>query len=106
MWCTLILIRSVLRPLRTLRAGAVDLAEVRLPAALRHIGQAGGAGQALEGTTIGVSSPDEIGEVARAFDQVQEEVERLAVNEAGRHQRRREMLADLAPRRPALVGRP
>src|SRR6266852_4307067 len=105
LWCTLILIRSVLRPLRTLRAGAVDLAEVRLPAALRHIGQAGGAGQALEVKTIGVSSPDEIGEVARAFDQVQEEVVRLAVNEAGRHERLDEMFVDLAHRGQALVER-
>src|SRR6266568_5127675 len=105
LWCTLILIRSVLRPLRTLRAGAVNLAEVRLPAALRRIGQAGGAGRALEVTTIGVSSPDEIGEVARAFDQVQREVVRLAVNEAGLHERLDEMFVDLAHRSQAMVER-
>jgi len=105
LWSTRILIRSVLRPLRTLHAGALDLAEVRLPAALRHIGQAGGAGQALEVKTIGVSSPDEIGEVARAFDQVQKEVVRLAVNEAGRHERLDEMFVDLAHRGQALVER-
>src|SRR5260370_14835494 len=81
------------------------MAEVRLLVALRRVGKAGGGGRALEVTTIGVWSADEIGEVARAFDQVQREVVRLAVNEAGLHERLDEMFVDLAHRSQALVER-
>ena len=42
LWSAMILIRSVLRPLYQLRAGAVELAEVWLPDALRTISRAGG----------------------------------------------------------------
>ena len=40
-----ILIRSVVRPLHQLRAGAVELTEVWLPDALRTISRAGGEGR-------------------------------------------------------------
>src|SRR6185437_9501055 len=88
LWSALILIRSVLRPLRQLRTGAVELTEVWLPEALRtislgHASQADGEGRRLAVKAVGVSALDEIGDVARAFDQVQGEVLRLADNEAG-----------------------
>jgi signal transduction histidine kinase len=105
LWCVVFLIRSVLGPLRQLRVAAVELAEVRLPDALRHIGQSGRGGRPLEVRAIGVSSPDEIGEIARAFDQVQREVVRLAVDEAGLHSRLDEMFVDLGHRGQALVER-
>src|SRR6266567_3812205 len=82
----LILIRSVLRPLRQLRTGAVELTEVWLPDALRnislgHISGTDGKGRPLAVKAVGVSALDEIGDVARAFDQVQGEVLRLAGHE-------------------------
>jgi signal transduction histidine kinase len=104
LWCAIILIRSVLRPLHTLQAGAVELAEVRLPDALRRISQAGQR-RPVDIKAVGVSSPDEIGEVARAFDQMQREVLRLAVNEAGLHERLGEMFVELAHRSHSLVER-
>src|SRR3984893_47309 len=56
LWSALILIRSVLRPLRQLRAGAVELTEVWLPDALRTISQADGEGRRPAVKTIGVSA--------------------------------------------------
>ena len=99
-----ILIRSVLRPLRKLQAGAVELAEVRLPDALRRI-TGGGGHSAGDVEAIATSSSDEIGEVARAFDQIQGEVLRLAANEAGLRGKLNEMFVDLSCRSQSLVER-
>ena len=101
----IILIRSVLRPLRTLQAGAVELAEVRLPDALRRITRGGGEGLPADVEAMATSSSDEIGEVARAFDQIQGEVLRLAANEAGLRGKLNEMFVDLSCRSQSLVER-
>jgi signal transduction histidine kinase len=104
----LILIRSVLRPLRQLRTGAVELTEVWLPDALRdislgHISRTDGKGRPLAVKAVGVSALDEIGDVARAFDQVQGEVLRLADNEAGLRGKLSEMLTELSGRGQTLM---
>jgi signal transduction histidine kinase len=104
----LILIRSVLRPLRQLRTGAVELAEVWLPDALRdislrHISGTDGKGRPLAVKAVGVSALDEIGDVARAFDQVQGEVLRLADNEAGLRGKLSEMFTELSGRGQTLM---
>ena len=108
LWSALILIRSVLRPLRQLRAGAVELTEVWLPDALRtislgHASQADGEGRRLAVKAVGVSALDEIGDVARAFDQVQGEVLRLADNEAGLRGKLSEMFTELSGRGQSLM---
>src|SRR5690349_5744211 len=108
LWSALILIRSVLRPLRQLRTGAVELAEVWLPDALRtisvgHASQADGEGRRLAVKAVGVSALDEIGDVARAFDQVQGEVLRLADNEAGLRGKLSEMFTELSGRGQSLM---
>src|SRR5690349_8387301 len=95
-WAAAALIRSVLRPLDQLRTGAVELAEVRLPDALRS----GGRGP-LAVRSVGVSSSDEIGQIARAFDQVQAEVLGVTSDEAGL----RGKLGELSSRSQALVER-
>ena len=79
---TLILARSIVRPLRRLEAAALDVAEVRLPAEVRALGVAGNSGRPLSVTPVDVLSTDEIGQVARAFDQVHREAVRLAGEEA------------------------
>ena len=104
----LILIRSVLRPLRQLRTGAVELTEVWLPDALRnislgHISGTDGKGRPLAVKAVGVSALDEIGDVARAFDQVQGEVLRLAGNEAGLRGKLSEMFTELSGRGQTLM---
>src|SRR5689334_1333042 len=104
----LILIRSVLRPLRQLRTGAVELTEVWLPDALRdlslgHISRTDGKGRPLAVKAVGVAALDEIGDVARAFDQVQGEVLRLADNEAGLRGKLSEMFTELSGRGQTLM---
>ena len=105
LWSAAVLIRSVLRPLRQLRAGAVDLADAWLPDALRHITQVGGEGGPPGARPVGVSSGDEIGQVARALDQVQGEVLRLAGDEAGLRGKLSELFAGLSARGQALMDR-
>ena len=104
-WSAVTLSRSVLRPLRQLQAGAVELAEVRLPDELRRVTQRGGVASPDAVEAIAVSSSDEIGEVARAFDQIQGEVLRLAANEAGLREKLNEMFVDLSCRSQSLVER-
>jgi signal transduction histidine kinase len=108
LWSALILIRSVLRPLRQLRSGAVELTEVWLPDALRniglgHINRTDGEGRPLAVKAVGVSALDEIGDVARAFDQVQGEMLRLADNEAGLRGKLSEMFTELSGRGQSLM---
>jgi methyl-accepting chemotaxis protein len=79
---TVIIARSLVRPLRQLKAGALEVAGVRLPGEVRELSTAGDAGQSVEVEPIGVHSTDEIGQVARAFDQVHQEAVRLAADEA------------------------
>src|SRR5689334_9315886 len=105
---TLILIRSVLRPLRQLRTGAVELTEVWLPDALRnispgHLSRTDVKARPLAVKAVGVSALDEIGDVARAFDQVQGEVLRLADNEAGLRGKLSEMFTELSGRGQTLM---
>src|SRR5689334_22774652 len=99
-WAAAALIRSVLRPLDQLRTGAVELAEVRLPDALRS----GGRGP-LAVRSVGISSSDEIGQIARAFDQVQAEVLGVTSDEAGLRGKLGEMFVDMSSRSQALVER-
>jgi signal transduction histidine kinase len=99
-WAAVILIRSVLRPLRQLRTGAVELAEVRLPDALR-----GGGRGPLAVRSVGISSSDEIGQIARAFDRVQAEVLGVTSDEAGLRGKLGEMFVELSSRSQTLVER-
>jgi len=79
---TMIIARSMVRPLRRLEAAALDVAGARLPAEVRALGVAGNSGRPLPVMPIDVLSTDEIGQVARAFDRVHREAVRLAGEEA------------------------
>jgi signal transduction histidine kinase len=103
LWSAVTLIRSVTRPLHQVRAGAVELAELWLPEALRTIRTADGQGRPLAVKAVGVSALDEIGDVARAFDQVQGDVLRLASHEAGLRGKLSEMFAELSGRGQSLM---
>jgi signal transduction histidine kinase len=97
--------RSMIRPLRRLRAGALDVAGVRLPEAVRRINETDGEGVPQEVVPIDVDSIDEIGEVARAFDQVHREAIRLASNEAALRGNVNAMFVNLSRRSQSLVER-
>src|SRR5499433_535481 len=97
--------RSMIRPLRRLRTGALDVAGVRLPQAVSRINETDGAGVPQDVVPIDVDSTDEIGEVARAFDQVHREAIRLASNEAALRGNVNAMFVNLSRRSQSLVER-
>jgi signal transduction histidine kinase len=102
---TVIVGRSMVRPLRRLRAGALEVAGVRLPDMVRRMSETEGAGVPLDVEPIDVDSSDEIGEVARAFDQVHREALRLAANEAALRGNVNAMFVNLSRRSQSLVER-
>jgi signal transduction histidine kinase len=97
--------RSMVRPLRRLQAGALEVAGLRLPEAVREMSEAHGEGVPLEVEPINVDSRDEIGEVARAFDQVHREALRLAANEAALRANVNAIFVNLSRRSQSLVER-
>jgi signal transduction histidine kinase len=97
--------RSMVRPLRRLRSGALEVAGVRLPETVRRMSDSDGATVPLDVEPIDVDSSDEIGEVARAFDQVHREALRLAANEAALRGNVNAMFVNLSRRSQSLVER-
>src|SRR6185312_9700011 len=99
--------RSLVNPLRRLQADALEIATVRLPA--RVAAAASGGAETVEGTVvvepIGVQSTDEIGRVARAFDQVHAEAVRLAGTEAQLRSSLNTMFISLSRRSVPLIDR-
>jgi signal transduction histidine kinase len=104
LFLTVIIGRSMVRPLRRLRAGALEVAGVRLPEMVRRMSEADGGGS-FDVAPIDVDSSDEIGEVARAFDQVHREALRLAANEAALRGNVNAMFVNLSRRSQSLVER-
>jgi signal transduction histidine kinase len=102
---TLVVARSLVLPLRRLRAGALDIATVQLPERVRHLAEAADPASSLEVAPIDVLSADEIGQVARAFDQVHAEAVRLAGNEAMLRTSFNAMFVNLSRRSQALIER-
>ena len=97
--------RSMVRPLRRLRAGALEVAGLQLPETVRRMSEADAGGQPLTIEPIDIDSTDEIGEVARAFDQVHREALRLAANEAALRGNVNAMFVNLSRRSQSLVER-
>ncbi len=103
---SLAIARSMARPLRTLRAGALDVAENRLPDAVQRLRTADdGAAINTHIEPIAVTSRDEIGQVARAFDDVHQEAIRLATEQAVLRRNVNTMFVNLARRSQSLVER-
>ncbi len=100
-----IVARSLIRPLRKLRADALDVAGHRLPEMVRRLSQSEGTDESVDIEPIGVTSTDEIGEVARAFDQVHREAVRLAADEAMLRGNLNAMFINLSRRSQSLIER-
>jgi signal transduction histidine kinase len=100
-----IVARSLTRPLRKLRADALDVAGHRLPEMVRRLSQSEGTDENVDIEPIGVTSTDEIGEVARAFDQVHREAVRLAADEAMLRGNLNAMFINLSRRSQSLIER-
>src|SRR5271165_2072841 len=97
--------RSMIRPLRKLRADALEVAGSKLPDMVRRLSESEGGDESVEIEPIGVTSTDEIGEVARAFDQVHREAVRLAADEAMLRGNLNAMFVNLSRRSQSLVER-
>ncbi|KAA9161815.1 HAMP domain-containing protein [Amycolatopsis acidicola] len=103
-----VIARSLLRPLRALRAGALDVAEHRLPAAVEDIladPHPEGAARRRGIEPVPVFSREELGQVARAFDAVHGQAVRLAGEQASLRENINAMFVNLSRRSQDLVER-
>jgi hypothetical protein len=96
---------SLVRPLRKLRAEALQVATSRLPETVRVLRESGEHAQLPEVPSVGINSRDEIGEVAQAFDEVHREAIRLAGDEAKLRANVNAMFVNLSRRSQTLVER-
>ena len=90
-WGTISAASSVLQPLYRLRSRAMALA--------------GGRPSDADAAPSDVASPDEIGDIARAFEQVRSTISRLGGNEAGLRNKLDAMFVNLSHRGQSLVER-
>src|SRR5690606_22085120 len=74
--------RSMSRNMRSLRTAALDVAEQRLPSLVDQLSRNDPGRVDTRVTATPIGTRDEIGEVARAFDQVHREAVRLASEQA------------------------
>ncbi|HEY3895059.1 MAG TPA: nitrate- and nitrite sensing domain-containing protein [Pseudonocardiaceae bacterium] len=77
-----LVMRSLLQPLRALRTAAFDVADRRLPEAAEQLRTADGAPGQTAVEPVPVHSREEVGQVARAFDTVHAQAVRLAAEQA------------------------
>ena len=101
----LVVARSLVLPLRRLRAGALNIASVQLPERVRLLTESPDAATSMEVAPINVPYKDEIGEVARAFDQVHSEAVRLAGEQALLRSTFNAMFVNLSRRSQSLIER-
>jgi signal transduction histidine kinase len=101
----LLVARSLVLPLRRLRAGALDIASVQLPERVRLLSDNPESAATMEVAPINVPSQDEIGQVARAFDQVHREAVRLAGEQALLRSSFNAMFVNLSRRSQTLIER-
>ncbi|MBE1493407.1 signal transduction histidine kinase [Amycolatopsis lexingtonensis] len=98
----LLVVRSLVTPVRRLRAAALHAAKEALPETVRQV---------REGTevdwravpAVGVRTNEEIGQLARAFDDMHREAVRLAVEQADLRKQVSEMFMTLSRRSQSLV---
>ena len=103
----LIVTRSLLRPLRTLRKNALDVADRRLPEEVHQILNAPDPVLASSGAIepVPVFTTEEVGQVARSFDAVHEQAVRLAAEQAILRDNINSIFVNLSRRSQALVER-
>ncbi|WP_116101194.1 nitrate- and nitrite sensing domain-containing protein [Amycolatopsis thermalba] len=99
----ILITRQLLHSLRVLRAGALDVADRQLPAAVRNIQE--GREQTTDVQPVPVGTKDEIGEVAKAFDAVHSQALRLAVEQANMRTGYSSVFVNLSRRSQSLVQR-
>ncbi|WP_329088318.1 nitrate- and nitrite sensing domain-containing protein [Actinomadura citrea] len=101
----IVMARSLVRPLRRLQSGALDVANARLPGLVDRLRDPEAAAGGIEVKPIEIDSTDEIGQVARAFDEVHREAVRLAADEAVLRGNINAMFVNLSRRSQSLIER-
>ncbi len=101
---TVIIARSMVRPLRRLRGEALEVAGRRLPEMVERLRDSDDPEIPLV-PPIGLGGRDEIGEVARAFDEVHRQAVRLATEESRLRAMVSAMFVNLSRRTQTLVER-
>lgn len=102
---TVIITRSLVRPLRVLRGTALEVAEHRLPAAVQGILNDPRGGRPTGVAPVPVYTQEELGQVARAFDAVHGEAVRLAGEQAALRHNINAMFVNLSRRGQELAER-
>jgi signal transduction histidine kinase len=104
---SLMVARRMLRPLRMLRASATDLATNRLPSVVSKLQHSTGHAPDLshEMEPVMVPSRDEIGEVAAAFNTVNQVAVRVAAEQAALRMSIGDIFLNLARRSQGLIDR-
>jgi signal transduction histidine kinase len=97
--------RSIVRPLRILRSDALHIASAGLPEKMLAIAEAEDPAAELEVAPVSIDSTDEIGQVARAFDQVYLQAVKLAANEAVLRRSMNAIFVNLSRRSQSLLLR-
>ena len=97
--------RHLLGSLAALRRGALDVAERALPSAVARIRDRGENAGDIELPPMPVTSMDEVGQVARAFDAVQRQALKLATEQAGLRAKYSSVFVNLSRRSQGLVQR-
>src|SRR5918997_2673180 len=101
----LVVVRSLLRPLRTLRTAAFDVADRQLPEAVEQMSSHDGTSGQTAVDPVTVHSREEIGQVARAFDTVHAQAVRLAADQAAARSSLNDTFLNLSGRNQSLVDR-
>jgi signal transduction histidine kinase len=101
----IVLVRSILKPLRVLRASAFDVADQRLPAVIEQLRGSEGRDRDIKIDPVPVYSREDVGQVARAFDAVHSEAVRLASEQAALRANVNDMFVNLSRRTQSLVER-
>ena len=97
--------RTMSSSMRRLSASAHEIAELRLPALLTQLTRAIPGRVDAQVTPIPITTTDEIGEVARAFDHVHREAVRLAAEQALLRANISTIFSNLARRNQSLIER-
>ncbi|MEB3366224.1 sensor histidine kinase [Saccharopolyspora mangrovi] len=95
--------RQLLGSLRELRIGALDAAEYDLPHAVTAVRQ--GKGAEADVPPLPVKTTEEVGQVARAFDEVNRQALRLAVEQADLRRGYSDAFVSVSRRSQALLER-
>ena len=99
----IVVTRALLRPLAVLKRTALDVADRRLPEAMARIRDGEPAGAVIDPVPVGTR--EEIGQVARAFDEVHSQAVRLATEQAELRANVNDIFVSLSRRTQGLVER-